>query len=264
MPIKDEIGFGAFTDLKHTHFDKLINMHINITMAVIDKYNIRNKSDYKYIDCTSGSGFYEGHTGSPVIALNAMLPRGRKFVLELIESNEVNINQLKLNISKSMERVDSGVIIINFHNERYQNVLSNLTSSNTGEYGMLYIDTSGDLPELEHLAKFSEMRPKMEILIYISPTNVKRSAQFTNIELVDYVNKIDKNNWLIRKPQDGDHHQWTFLLGTNSKGLFKDYKSVNMFDIKGKTGQQILTRLNLTNKKLRTYGMENLFEDETD
>ena len=90
---------------------------------------------------------------------------------------------------------------------------------------------------------------KMEILIYLASTNVKRVYQHTEKRLKDYIDCIGKKYWLIRKPLRGDSHKWTFLLGSNAKSLFGDYRGINAYRLDSDIGQKILEQLNLTKQE---------------
>jgi hypothetical protein len=123
-----------------------------------------------------------------------------------------------------------------------------LLEQSYNEFGLIFVDPSGDLPDFECLKYIAEMRPKMEILIYIASTNVKRTFQFTEKRLADYIESVGKSNWLIRKPISWDKFKWTFLLGSNTS-LFKDYKSIGFYRLESHQGQRILEKLNLTEKE---------------
>ena len=113
----------------------------------------------------------------------------------------------------------------------------------------MFVDPSGDLPDFDILHYIAEMRPKMEILIYLPSTNVKRTYQYTEKRLTDYIESVGKKHWLIRKAIDWDQFKWTFLLGSNAPDLFKDYKGIDFYRLESRQGQNILEKLNLTEKE---------------
>ena len=91
----------------------------------------------------------------------------------------------------------------------------------------------------------------MEILIYLSATNVKRQYQKTKKFLADFLTDTDKKHWLIRKPFKGDSHQWTFLLGSNID-FFKPHKRIRdiFYLLNSPEGQDVFEKMNL-NKEQR-------------
>ena len=94
------------------------------------------------------------------------------------------------------------------------------------------------------------MRPKMELLIYLSATNVKRQYQQTKKFLADFMTETNKKHWLIRKPFKGDSHQWTFLLGSNID-FFKPHKSIRnyFYVLDSLEGQQVFEKMNLNQEQ---------------
>ena len=116
------------------------------------------------------------------------------------------------------------------------------------ELGLVFVDHSGEPPNFETLHEIAGLRPRMEILIYLSATNIKRLHQHTRKLLSDYMDVVGKKHWLIRKPFSWDRHEWTFLLGS-STSLFKNYKSIDFWQIESEPAQEYFAKLNLTSKQ---------------
>lgn len=104
----------------------------------------------------------------------------------------------------------------------------------------------------------TKLRPRMEILIYLPATNIKRLFPYTNKLLSDFMKTIGKKYWLIRKPIPWDQHQWTFLLGIN-KDILKDYKKIDFFKLDSEQAQSFFPKLNLSSKQMRDAVQPKLF-----
>lgn len=253
MPKIDNVGYGDCTERKMDDFSKIVAMHLAITQAVLKK-NIRlYPQSYRYIDLTSGKGYSpNGVKGSPIAFLEQA--EHEKFELpyraDLIECEPKNMGELKSAIAEAKNRIKWVASDINFHLGRYQDEIKKLLPiRNNNEFGLVFVDHSGDMPDFQVLHYISEMRPKMEILIYLSSTNVKRIYQHTEKRLTDYIDSIGKKYWLVRKPISWDQFKWTFLLGSNAPSLFRDYSRIDFYRLETKRGQQILEELNLTEKE---------------
>jgi hypothetical protein len=135
------------------------------------------------------------------------------------------------------------------HNNKYENTIPELfTSRDDKELGLVFIDPSGNKPDLGTLKYITQMRPKMELLLYLAATNIKREFGYTNKYLSDYMREIGKEYWLIKKPIKGDKFQWTFLLGSNSD-IFKDYKKIDFLRLDSAEAQKFFPILELTTKQ---------------
>jgi three-Cys-motif partner protein len=253
MPKVDNVGYGDCTEKKMEDYSKIIGMHLAITQAVLKKFSHLYPQHYYYIDLTAGKGYSPtGVKGSPIVFLEQA--EKRKFALpysaDFIECEPKNMVELKENIEKE-KRINGWVTpYINFHLGKYQDEIQKLFSKKSNkEFGLVFVDPSGDMPDFNVLHFIAVMRPKMEILIYLPSTNVKRTYQYTEKRLTDYIGSIGKKYWLIRKPISWDQFKWTFLLGSNAPSLFPDYKDIDFFQLESEKGQKILEALNLTEKE---------------
>ena len=255
MPIENGVGYGEYTGIKIEHLSKILAMHMAITQAVIKKYSSFYEPEYRYIDMTAGKGKTpDGNLGSPIVFLDkASDPKfTTPFHADFIEREKENISELKITVSgHPMNNSQQGKI--DFHPDDYEKVIPQLLKTkNESQLGLVYVDPTGikDLPDIGTLALISNMRPRMEILFYISATGVKRQFQQTQKFLVDYLDATGKQHWLIRKPFKGDNHQWSFLLGSNSD-LFKPYKSIRSYFylLDSPEGQQVFEKMNLSEEQ---------------
>ena len=253
MPIKNGVGYGEYTGVKIEHLSNILAMHMAITQAVIKKHASYYEPEYRYIDLTAGKGSTpDGSAGSPIVFLDrASDPKfDIPFRADLIEREINNIDELKKAISAHPMGV-SQQGKVNFHLGNYESVALQLFKSKKDfELGLVYVDPSGDLPDFNTLAHITNMRPRMEVLLYLSATNIKRQFQQTQKFLADFISETSKEHWLIRKPLKGDTHQWTFLLGSNI-GFFKPHKKLTTYFclLDSPEGKEILEKMNLSQDK---------------
>lgn len=255
MPIENGIGYGEFTGVKIEHLSKILAMHMAITQAVIKKHASYYERKYRYVDLTAGRGSTpDGNLGSPIVFLHVINDPKSKFDLpfraDLIEREQQNIIEL-IKVVSAHPLFSAHQKDIHFHSSEYERIIPQLFwSQNDTELGLVYVDPSGDLPDIKTLAFISKLRPRMEILLYLSATNVKRQFQQTQKLLADFLSATGKQHWLIRKPFKGDNHQWTFLLGSNSD-LFKPYKSIRTYFylLDSLEGQEVFEKMNLSQEQ---------------
>jgi three-Cys-motif partner protein len=253
MPKIDNVGFGKFTTQKMVILKSIFAMHLVVTQEVLNNYP-RFEQTYKYIDATSGKGYVPESTipGSPLVFLDAVFTEKfyKQFRIHLIEQEEINFAELQQNVSQYCESKGMDVrAFTEFHFGNYESILpSVLGKSDDREFGLIFIDHSGELPNFETVKLISQLRPRMELLLYLSARNIKRLHHITNKSLLDYMREIGKKYWLIRKPAKFDRLEWTFLLGSNTD-IFKDYKRIDFFRLDSDEAQKFFPKLNLTSKE---------------
>jgi three-Cys-motif partner protein len=277
MPIVDDVGHSDYTVPKMEILSSIFDMHFMITQAVIKKYHSYRRK-YRYVDMTAGKGHvpysdivskvdkvhalewagrslvHEGKLlGSPLVFLTVAESEKVQipYRADFIEANKDNFQELEEAI-RIHARQNNWTEInnkISLHNKNYEQTIPELfISSDDKELGLVFIDPTGTKPNLETLQYITKMRPKMEMLLYISATNIKREFEYTKKYLSDYMQEIGKEHWLIKKPLKGDKFQWTFLLGSNSD-IFKDYKRIDFLRLDSADAQTFFPKLELTAKQ---------------
>ncbi|VAW40122.1 hypothetical protein MNBD_CHLOROFLEXI01-4366 [hydrothermal vent metagenome] len=265
MPKEDGVGYGEFTARKIDHLKKIIAMHLAVTSAVILKYHkpYRYRKLYKYVDLTSGKGFSpDGKIpGSPLVFLrNAESKLQIPYRADFIEEVEKNIIELQSNVADEIAKNNWNNPDIHFHLGKYQALAKSLFGQrDLKEFGLIFVDPSGNAPDFDALKQICTLRPKMEILIYVSTTSIKRIYQHTNKLLSDYMQDIGKKYWLVRKPINWDQYKWTFLMGSNSD-IFKDYKKIDFLRLDSSEAQAFFPKLNLSEKQRQAAVQSNFFD----
>lgn len=263
MPVtEDGIGHGPLTQIKIEHLTKIFGYHLAVTQNVLRRFPTFSQH-YRYVDLTAGKGFTpDGIKGSPLVFLEQV--EDEKFQLpylaDFIELGEENLLELRQHVNKKASENGWKCQNLNFIHGDYEKIVPSLFSyRDTKEFGLIFVDHTGNLPNFDILKHFARNRPKMEILIYIPTTNVKRVHHITEKYLSDFLDEIGKKYWLIRKPFSRDSFKWTFLLGSNTD-IFKDYKSIDFFRLDSDEAKNFFPKLNFSKRQRQDMLQPPLFD----
>lgn len=241
MPVIDGVGQSDYTRMKEDHYACILKWHISVIRQVMSK-GWAHKT-YRLIDATAGPGIMnDGTPGSPVRALEILDESRLDYKAAFIESDRDTFGQL--------DRVIGGHDHVDLRWTQYQFVLQSLQLERY-QFGLLYVDPNGRV-EFPALAAFAKMAPRIDILLSLTASGIKRADKSCGQDsqtIADQIASIDKAFWLIRKPYT--QHQWTFLLGSNGKPMNKPYKRIDLEPITSKDGEQWLQQISYTKKELQ-------------
>jgi hypothetical protein len=238
---------GEETRNKQKDFEDLLNHHIKISWGVINRNRWWANKEYHYFDMFGGPGLFTDdlgiYYGSPVIFQNVATKNGVDFAADVFERDLIFHDELSQNITTPKIRI---------HRKDSANYRGLLKRDGT-QFGLLYCDP--DMSEkgfdlsFEIAASFAKHYPKIDILIYISATNIKRIINSKGGPMLrQRLFSIKKEEWIIRSLRD--RHQYTFLLGTNYGSPF-EWAKRNFFNTNSVKGKEILDKANYTNDQLR-------------
>ncbi len=262
MPIKDGVGEGPATHRKLRDFQKIIEMHLKITHAVIGRTSAPRI--YRYIDLTAGKGFalnppQHGCAALFVDAIERIFHDKLRYRADFIDGDEECVESLQSWLGPLADQYHCDKSQWWFHTGEYQDIGPQVARLNPNHaYGIVFVDPNGDAPDIETLAAIADIRPRMEILMYVATTNLKRAPEAPLF--ADYFERIHKKNWLIREKLQGDPLGWTFVLGSNAADLFDNYKSIGFYKVTDPRVQQSFQMFSKTKEELRDELQGRLFD----
>jgi len=250
MPVdENQVGHGDYTELKTFNFKKIVEMHARVCKGIIPRSTWCDRR-YFYLDLTAGTGFLP-KTNQPNCAhvmINTLRSTGLEFQAHLIDEN--NADTLRANLDRS----PALYYYPNNHNDIMENIISRHLKKPS--YGLMFYDpnspgiTNGNWQSLDSIADAYTKYPalgKVDLMMYLSGTAVKRANSSTQKKLWDWLATINKKYWVIRKPKGT--WQWTFILGTNWDS-YPSIKSIGFHPSNTPEGSNYFDTINFTREKL--------------
>lgn len=247
MPVKDGIGYGAYTAEKQADFRYLVGYHTKVVKRMYERAAATNKvwppPEYWYFDITAGSGRHPetGEPGSPLIFAEEAQANGTNAVMYLFEQDPANCDALRAELT-------SIPLPTELHQGDHQDTLIQAipTEPDRSRLGLLYCDTNATYPPFDLLAQFASQKltERIDILVYLSATTIKRCCGAFPEKgfrpLRDALSAIPKSDWLLRRKSG--KHQWTFALGTLWSKQ-QSFKNRDFWRIDSPEGEAILQEL---------------------
>jgi hypothetical protein len=256
MPIVNGVvGVSKFTQEKCNVFGGMMDIHTSVVKGILSRGGC--EPFYHYIDLNAGPGIYVDDqnrpvVGSPIIARLYLINKNIPYKMYLIEKDISIYDQLSEHMptsavpDKSEQYIYASDCNIVTPEIRFQ-------EENSICHGMVYADSSGQIPPFDLFKKLSYMPRygRVDFMMTYAATSHKRQIKATacpaNERLPELLSKIKKKFWLIREPTG--KHQWTFLIGTNWAN-FPCWNKKGFYGITTKRGQEIYRTIWMTKGEL--------------
>lgn len=237
MKNSQTVGQSEYTVIKEHHYVSILSWQVGVAKRAMSN-NQKWRRTYLLIDATAGTGrLDDGSEGSPLKALSELDASGIQYRAVFIERDLASFACLNSCVGRRAE----------LHNATYQQVIQDFCQvPDYKQLGLLYIDPNGT-PDFDALVCFARSFPKMEILISVTANGVKRAGK-TEIRLSEWIERIGKSHWCVRKPYGP--WQWTFLFGSDTPYLAKPYKKIDLYPVSSDLGRKYLDQASLTKDEL--------------
>lgn len=249
-PVQNGVGYSNATPDKQDGLQKILQMHMSITQAVMNKHGWVDPK-YIYIDAYCGDG--EDHSdvnSSPIVFLKCLKDYVFRYTSKIeiwfIDKNPANIESLRSKMKTipsclHIECEDSTIYVPQIAKKFVRN----------NSFGILYIDPN-TVPDMGMLEECSRLMPRIDFLIRMNCTGGKRKQK--KVRVSDIISKTKKTTWLIRRPLQGDIWQWTFLFGTNFSNITA-WEKAGFYRLDSLEGQDILNHFQYTNQEKIDMGI---------
>ncbi len=245
MPVKNGQGESEETPVKQSQFRAFLNIQMMAAKSVMRTQKWCNGDYYQYFDLYSGCGRWGANQkGSPLLFLDAIEQHDLPFRAVFIDKEAINIEQLKDEIP-NYQRTFCTVLA-----EDNKLAMRPYLKVEKGKprMGLIYADPNG-LVCWDILAWMSHMKryERTDLLVYFSANRglkLHRRSNPTKYEyLTEYLEQIDKSEWVIRQPRT--NFEWLFLYGTQWHDK-PTWEKAGWYDLNSKRGREILFKCNFT------------------
>ena len=251
MPVLNGVGYGKGTPKKQEDFASLFAMHLAVTETVIAKaqsWSWPASEVYWYVDLTAGPGEYEGLTGSPLLAIDALSSGAAPWRAWLCERDKANAATLVQLLRERGEAVtERSRVLLGDHRESVTQILFDMASvGKRAHFGLIYADPNGTKldAEMDTIRRITADHEKLDVLIHLSATRLKWFKKVHgHLSLIDKLSSIGKKHLLIREPWTDQ--QWTFALLTNWAG-YPEWRSRGFHNVQTAKGAAVLETLDLS------------------
>lgn len=252
---------SAETERKEVDFRGILRMHITICKALTKRHHA---GPYLYADLYAGPGHLEFNgrrfLGSPLIAQDLLTQANMPYEAIHFEKDPEVAARLTKSLWQPTSLLDAPSAENSpIFNEPFETGFPRwltATGRQPDRYGLVYSDPIRDEIPYGLLNKAAALMPRVDLLSYVSATQYKRRRGqdlkrngSTELPLLgDHIRAVDKRIALIRKPLSA--WQWTFVLWSNWVDM-PAWTNHGFHRIDSTEGQQILDRLNLTEREYR-------------
>lgn len=251
MPVIDGHGFSDATDAKQEDLRYILTFHLRVAARMIASAASEGRTfpppDYWYFDITAGKGRHPttGDPGSPLIFLEVARAEGAVPRTWFFEQDPANFAELQAAV-KTDARTK---LVLGDHAET---LMPEIPAADRPRLGLLYCDTTGNVPPFELLRTFAEDKrtKRIDLLLNVPCTTLKRTygahAEKGARHLHEYLSDLPKTDWLIREPHG--QHQWSFFVGTNW-AEFPAFKNRGFYKLGTPEGDELLRRLTYSERE---------------
>lgn len=247
MPVDEHnIGKSENTPIKHAHFQRYMELQVNIVKGLFSRRVKWDTKPYLYFDLNAGNGGTIAQPGSPVLAIAALNAAQIPYHAVLMDIKRDNTDELIELFGYNPN--------VHIHNTCNRKVLTTYLYENPfipndqlqWVYGCVFCDPNGPSGiRWDLLADFAAVYKRIDIVIHMAATTYKRVriVHHPRPLLSDQLAKIGKGTTIVRKPNS--KAGWTIII-LSSWDRFPGYKKLGFHNANTEEGNAILEELTYT------------------